>query len=615
MCGIAGWIDWNRDITKETSILKNMSDTLKQRGPDESGMWLSTHAGLVHRRLVVIDPDNGRQPMIRYNNGKKYILIYNGELYNADEIREELIKKNYEFEGHSDTEVLLNAYIEWGEKCVEHFNGIYAFAIWDDYENKIFASRDRMGVKPFFYAYSKDKLIFGSELKTLLAHPDVEPTLDLDGLLEMFLIGPARIPNSGVFKGIYALKPGYSMTYDRNGLKLYKYWEPKISLHNDDFDVTAQKIKYLVTDAIKRQLVSDVPVCTFLSGGLDSGLISTIASNYYRENGKGQLSTYSIDYVDNSKYFKASKYQPNEDAPWVVRLSQYLKTNHTNVVLDTKELFSALYDATKARDLPGMADVDSSLFLFCREIKKNATVALSGECADEIFGGYPWFYREEMLNSTTFPWSRAVDKRAELLSKDINVDKDYALEYVKQQYDDSLSEIDFDAIEDKFDRKMKKMRYLNLKWFMTTLLDRKDRMSMASGLEVRVPFCDHRIVDYVWNIPWEMLYYRKREKGLLRHAFEGVLPEDVLWRKKSPYPKTYNPLYNDMVKSMLQDIINNPESPLLQVVDKGKIQEMIDTNGASFGRQWFGQLMSSPQIFAYFIQINIWMKEYKVKIV
>lgn len=262
MCGIAGWIDWNRDITKETSILKNMSDTLKQRGPDESGMWLSTHAGLVHRRLVVIDPDNGRQPMIRYNNGKKYILIYNGELYNADEIREELIKKNYEFEGHSDTEVLLNAYIEWGEKCVEHFNGIYAFAIWDDYENKIFASRDRMGVKPFFYAYSKDKLIFGSELKTLLAHPDVEPTLDLDGLLEMFLIGPARIPNSGVFKGIYALKPGYSMTYDRNGLKLYKYWEPKISLHNDDFDATAQKIKYLVTDAIKRQLVSDVPVCT-----------------------------------------------------------------------------------------------------------------------------------------------------------------------------------------------------------------------------------------------------------------------------------------------------------------------------------------------------------------
>ncbi|MBZ4646454.1 MAG: asparagine synthase, glutamine-hydrolyzing [Clostridia bacterium] len=614
MCGIAGWIDWQANLKEQQPILEAMGETLKYRGPDASGIWTSTSAGIVHRRLIVVDPEGGAQPMVRKRGENTYVLTYNGELYNTPELRDRLMSKGYTFEGHSDTEVLLLSYMEWGEKCVDYLNGIYAFGVWSEAEQSLFLARDRMGVKPLFFTQRGSSLIFGSELKTLLAHPEVKPEIDAEGLAEIFLLGPSRTPGHGVFKGISELRPGQFLVYNRNGLRIQKYWQLESHPHVDDIDTTVAKVGELLQDAIERQLVSDVPLCTFLSGGLDSSAITAHASRVYKKNGMAPLHSYSIDYVDNDKYFKSSLFQPNSDAPWIKRVSEYLGTQHHYITIDTPQLTEALKRAVTARDLPGMADVDSSLYLFCCEVKKDATVAVSGECADEIFGGYPWFYKPEMLYADTFPWARSVKERMGILAPGIlkNIDGE---EYVRQRYLDTLAEVPILHEESKQEKRMREMMYLNLTWFMTTLLDRKDRMSMATGLEVRVPFCDHRIVEYVWNIPWEMKYADQREKGLVRHALKGILPEDVLWRKKSPYPKTHNPAYMRTVKGWLQEILNDSSSPLLQVINQERVKEIVDSDGAAFGVPWFGQLMTSAQLFAYLIQIDTWMKEYKVTIV
>jgi len=381
MCGITGWINWEKNLEQEGHIIAGMMETLAARGPDASGMYLSTHAALGHRRLSVVDPQNGAQPMIRYKGEHSCVITYNGELYNTPELRQDLEARGYRFRTNCDTEVLLTAYIEWGPACVERFNGIFAFGIWDDAEQSLFLARDRIGVKPLFYTMGGSGFIFGSELKALLAHPGVKPQVDREGLAEIFIIGPGRTPGHGVFRGISELKPGHSMIYSREGMRIHQYWALKSIPHLDDFDTTVGRVRELLEDTVKRQLVADVPVCTLLSGGLDSSALTALACHTYQTERLGRVHTYSVDYLDNDLYFKASNFQPNADAPWVRRVSNLLGTVHHDILLDTPELAGSLPEATLARDLPGMADVDTSLYLFCREIKKGATVALSGECA------------------------------------------------------------------------------------------------------------------------------------------------------------------------------------------------------------------------------------------
>ena len=403
------------------------------------------------------------------------------------------------------------------------------------------------------------------------------------------------------------------MIFNKYGLKTKRYWCLQSHEHIDSFEETAEKLKILLKDSIERQLVSDVPICTFLSGGLDSSIISTFAAKYYKEKNIRTLDTYSIDYVDNDKNFVKSDFQPNSDNYYIELMSKYLGTNHHNIVIDTPALTDALDDATFARDLPGMADVDSSLLLFCKEVKQNATVTLSGECADEIFGGYPWFYREDALSSDTFPWSLAISERQNILNSNIK-DKINLKEYVDYRYNQSLNEAPLLDGESKEEENVRKMFYLNINWFMQTLLDRKDRMSMYNGFEARVPFCDHRLIEYVWNIPWSMKNYKGREKGLLRYAVKDILPQEIVERKKSPYPKTHNPNYLAAIKSKLSNVINDSNSPILDLIDKDIVLEIINTNGKSFGRPWFGQLMTGPQLMAYLYQVNLWLENYKIKI-
>lgn len=611
MCGIAGWIDWQTDLTTRKKVLENMTRKLSARGPDAEGYWLTERAAIGHRRLVVVDPEGGQQPMIKRYGERIYVLTYNGELYNTDEVREKLIAKGHRFLSYSDTEVVLVSYIEWGPACVQYLNGIFAFGIWSEYDQSLFLARDRMGVKPLFYTERGESFLFASEIKALLANPLIKPEIDREGLAEIFGLGPARTPGNGVFKGISELKPGYWMIYTRDGVKIERYWELESKPHLDNLETTISRVRELVLDAIERQLVSDVPVCTFLSGGLDSSIISAVAARKYEDEGKEPLSTFTIDYRDNEQYFQSSDFQPNSDRPWAERMAEYLKSRSNQVIIDNPQLMEALFPSTIARDLPGMADVDSSLFLFCHEIKKQATVALSGECADEIFGGYPWFHRPETVSADTFPWSLSIDLRNQILAPGLKENLKLA-DYVNSKYQETLSDVPRLTGEDPVETRRRELFYLNLNWFMALLLERKDRMSMASGLEVRVPFCDHRIVEYVWNIPWKWKIIGDREKGILREASKGILPDDVLFRKKSPFPKTHHPEYCRIVSGKLRQILDNKVSPIRQLVNLPWVKELIETKTLS--RPWFGQLMSGPQLLAYLVQVNYWLETYQINI-
>ena len=614
MCGITGWIDYHKNLGNQIEILEKMTETLAKRGPDDTNIWTDVHVGFGHKRLVVVDPERGKQPMVKTKQENRYTLCYNGELYNTEDIRKELLLKGYSFHGHSDTEVLLTAYIEWKEKCVDYLNGIFAFAVWDQERELLFIGRDRLGVKPLFYYETATGFIFGSELKAILAHPDVNRALDQEGLSEVFGLGPSRSPGSGVFKGVKELRPAHALTFSKDGLKIWRYWNVKSEPHQDSLDETAEKIRYLFTDAVTRQLVSDVPLCTFLSGGLDSSAIAGIAANAFQKEGKGQLHTYSVDYEGNDQFFKSNEFQPDSDGAFINKMTETFNTIHHYSVISQEQLAEDLIEAVHVRDLPGMADVDSSLLWFCREIKKDFVVSLSGECADEIFGGYPWFHRLDDLNRSGFPWMRSIDERQGLL-KDHWQERLNLKEYSLSKYQQMVSETPILDGESKQDAQRRELFYINMLSFMTTLLDRKDRMSMGASLEVRVPFADHRLVEYVWNVPWEMKMVGNREKGILRRALEGLLPEEVLYRKKSPYPKTHHPAYRKIVKGMLESILQDRSSVLYEFFDKEKLQQIVQTEGASFKEPWFGQLMTGPQLLAHLVQIHHWFKDYQINIV
>ena len=606
MCGIAGMLSKNIDLTKRRLLIEDMSKSLKMRGPDGSGEFIRPYAALIHRRLSVIDPEKGAQPM-RFG---KYTIVYNGEIYNTDEIRNELKGFGYEFETHCDTEVILKAYHKWKEKSCEKLNGIFAYAVWDDEERELFLCRDRIGVKPLYYAEKGGIFAFASRIKSLLLIPEITSEVDTDGLNEIFMLGPASTIGKAIFRDIRELPPAAYMIYKDGKTDIKEYWRLEAKEHTENEAQTVEHTHFLVKDAIERQLVSDVPLCTFLSGGLDSSIISMIASGNYRKNGK-TLDTYSVDYVDNDKYFKSSLFQPNKDSDYIGMISDYIGSRHHNIVLDNADVAKALIESTYARTMPGFTDVDSSLLLFCRVVKENQTVALSGECADEIFGGYPWYHNKDILFEETFPWSRSTDVRKSILKEGLLPNGE---EYAHQRYLETVAKTSVLDTDTKTEKRMREMFRLNLDWFMQTLLVRKDVMSMESSLEVRVPFCDYRIVEYAYNMPWSIKALDGREKGVLRKAFEDELPYEITWRKKSPYPKTHNPVYFAEVCKMTEAVLADKASPLSEMLNVAKIRELMQ-NPDALSAPWYGQLMRGPQVLAYIVQIYWWIKDNGVKFV
>lgn len=610
MCGIAGWIEKDSKMVERGEILKTMSETLENRGPDENGIYINGDTALIHRRLVVIDRENGKQPMSARHGDATYVIVYNGELYNAADLREELRADGFHFRGHSDTEVVLKAYIKYGARCGERLNGIFAFAVFNTKDRSLFLCRDKIGVKPLFYYEYSGGLLFGSEIKALLASGKVKPQIDEQGLNEIFFLGPARTPGCGVFKGVFELNPGECAVYKNGRLTRRTYFSLEAREHTDSEEQTIEKTRFLLTDAVERQLVSDVPLCMLLSGGLDSSVIVKVASLYNRSHKLGRPSTFSVEYRGNEQFFTESKFQPTRDFEFIKLMSKNAGTRHTEVVLDNLDVAEALDACVDARDLPGYVDVDSSLLLFCREIKKDYTVALSGECADELFGGYPWYFDRDRLFEDCFPWSRSQNVRRFIL-------KNGALprgeEYVRQRYLDTINSAPKLPTDSKEDRRMREMFFLNFYWFMQCLLERKDRCSMACGLEVRVPFCDYRLAEYAYNMPWKLKAWGGREKGIVRKAFEDVLPREIAWRKKSPYPKTHNPVYFEECARRVRLILQKKNS-MTELLDKTAVNKIIDDPN-SITEPWYGQLMKAPQILAYIIELDHWFEKYKVEIV
>lgn len=606
MCGIAGIIDYKKPINPQNDIYKTMLNTMTNRGPDDEGSCFLQNAALLHKRLCVVDPALSRQPMTRKKDGVTYSIVYNGELYNTDEIRRELISCGYSFTTTGDTEVVLTAYICYKEKCLDIFNGIFAFAVWEHETQSLFFARDMMGVKPFFYHKSEDLFIFASAVPTLLSHPAVPHTIDFTSVSEILLLGPGRTPGNAIFTSIAELPRGHWGIFDKNGLKIQKYFFLTDKPHTDSFDETAAHINHLVTDAILRQTVSDVPLGTFLSGGLDSSLISAIVAQSYRQKGK-TLDTFSVTYKNQQKYFKATHFQPNSDEKYIELMVRHINSNHHEVVLDTDDIIAALYPVIDEKALPAMADVDSSLLAFCKEIKKTVTVALSGECADEIFAGYPWYRDKDIREKAGFPWAQNTQYRMEFINP--SVKEKISSSYVNERYRDALVNVSLLPDLSPTEKRMREMFVLNVDHFMQTLLMRKDSCSMHASLEVRVPFCDRRICEYMYSVPWEYKDYQGREKGLLRHAFNGILPEEVLWRKKSPYPKTHNPEYLDALREIFSPILKDKDNPLWDIVNIKKAETLLFEEKSL---PWYGQLMTTPQTIAYFIQLEYWIKKFSV---
>lgn len=609
MSGIVGFFNIKDKIMNAQEILLNMYNKISHRGLDKDGLYISNTVSLGHRSIIPED----KQPIQFSFAENNYVIVYDGTLYNADELKHELEQYDFCFSTNSDAEVILKGYIHFQEKIVNKLNGVFAFAIWNTNENLLFIARDHFGIKPLYYTNINNSFVFASEIKALFEFPNVEPKLDTIGICELVGIGPAHTPGMTVFKNIYEVEPAHYIIVNETGLHSKNYWQLISRPHTDSLGKTCEKVRYLLEDSIEKQVSSELPLCSFLSGGLDSSIISLYASDYCKNNDLPPLDTYSIDYIDNDKNFVKSDFQPNSDNYYINLMNKKLYSKHHNIVLDTPELADALESAMIARDMPGMADIDSSLLLFCKNVKPESSIALTGECADEIFAGYPWFFREDALSSNTFPWSIAMTERQHLLNN-IIAEKVDLKEYIDYRYKESLDKVNLLDTDDVETNQKKKISYLTLNWFMQTLLDRADRMSMYNGFEIRVPFCDYRLVEYVWNIPWELKALNGREKGLLRYIMKDALPSEIVDRKKSPYPKTHNPTYLKKVKQMLNSIMQDPNAPINILFNRDYITEIIDTEGKSFSRPWFGQLMTGPQLMAYLCQVNMWLEKYQPKI-
>ena len=615
MCGIAGFYNPHDHYLKEKehyeSVLQAMAERLRHRGPDDAGRWLSEHGGLSHARLSIIDLAGGHQPMVKSGSGQTFAIVYNGELYNTDELRQELMAAGYSFQTSSDTEVILAGYMEYGPDFVKRLNGIFAFAIMDTALNRLCLFRDRAGVKPLFYTIRGEELIFSSELKGILSYPGVKAQLDRRGLNEVFSVGPARTYGCGVLKDMEELLPGHYLICTPDGIRQQSYWKLVSRPHEDSYERTIEKTSFLVEDSVRRQMVSDVPICTFLSGGVDSSLVSAICAKELKKQGK-RLTTFSFDFVDNDKFFRANSFQPSQDRPYVDQMVKFLDSDHHYLECGNLTQADRLFDSVLAHDLPAMGDIDSSMLQFCSMVKEHNKVALTGECADEIFGGYPWFHKKECFEAHTFPWTMDLAPRKALLDDSfleyLDMDR-----YVLDTYERSVAETPVLAEDSPEEARRREIAWLNLRWFMQTLLNRMDRTSMYSGLEARVPFADHRIMEYVWNVPWDMKTRDGLVKNLLRQSGKGLLPDEILFRKKSPYPKTYDTAYEKLLVDRVREMMDDSHAPVMDFLDRKKLARFL-TSPSDYGKPWYGQLMAGPQMLAYLLQVNFWLKTYHIEV-
>ncbi len=614
MCGIAGWVGFQSDLLQERSTAQSMTETMACRGPDAEGLWVDRHVALGHRRLSIIDLEGGRQPMTAALNGETIaVLTFCGEVYNFRELRTELEARGRRFRTRSDTEVVLNAFLEWGASAAERLRGMYALGFWDARTEELLLVRDRMGVKPLYYYPTRDGVVFGSEPKAVLANPLAVARVDAEGLCEA--LDMVKTPEHAVFAGMREVRPGQIVRVHADGLNRSRYWQLEAREHTGTLDSTVATVRGLLEDVVDEQLIADVPLCTLLSGGLDSSAVTALAAQALRASGQGPVRSFSVDFADTGEDFRPDSVRGSSDTPFARELAAHVGAQHSEVLLDSGELTSAAVRASvlRATDLPPAfwGDMWPSLLLLFREIKRHSTVALSGESADELFGGYRWFRNPQAVGASTFPWLTTGSARyfggLGLLDQGLLQKLDIA-GYRQERYREALAEVPVLAGEDPVERKMREITYLNLTRFVQTLLDRKDRMSMAVGLEVRVPFCDHRLVDYVFNVPWAMKSHDGREKSLLRSATADLLPDSIVQRVKSPYPATQDPGYEQALRAELEEVLSNRNAPVLPLVNEAGIRKALSRPVGEVSRSYDRGSLEMV------LWLNRWLSNYAVSL-
>ncbi|MFC5028978.1 asparagine synthase (glutamine-hydrolyzing) [Streptomyces sp. DSM 41987] len=617
MCGIAGWVDFGQDLSQKRSVLQAMTDAVAKRGVDDQGLWVSRHAALGHTRTAIIDLADGVQPLTVEEDGRPVaVIVYNGEVYNYKQLRTELQGRGHQFRTRSDTEVVLRSYLEWGPDCAKRLEGIFAFALWDLRREELLLVRDRFGVKPLFYHRLPEGVLFGSEPKSLLANPLIRPVVDADGLREMFAV--AKKPGQAVFRDMRELLPGHTLTIGSAGVVDRTYWELEARPHTDTLQETITNVRSLLEDIVLRELVADVPLCTALSGGLDSSSLTAIAAQWRWKLDGARLRTFVTTFDDYAEKFQADDVRFSPDEPFAIEVAEHLSSDHVNIRLSSHDLMDpkTRLMALLAQDAPStLGDMDTSNYLTSREIRTHSTVALVGEVADEIFGGYNWMFNPETVGADAFPWvahealqPSSMKGQGRGLFDDGLLQKLDMRRYYTDSFHEAAAEAPHQEGESPEEYRMREIGYLTLTRWMPMLLDRSDRLSMAHGLELRVPYCDHRLVEYLYNTPWSFKTFDGREKSILRAAVRDLLPASVLERKKSPWPVTQDPAYTAMLHEELTALISDPNSPILPYLDNKAVEHTLRNPGAA--NDWPSRMHIETAL-----QFNSWLSHYNVELV
>ena len=617
MCGITGWLDFDRDLTKENGVVEAMTHALENRGPDSNGVWIQPHIALGHTRNIVIDLDGGQQPMVAEENGTPVaVLSYNGEIYNFRQLRTELEGRGHRFLSRCDTEVVLRAYLEWGVDCATRLEGMFAFAVWDVRRQELLLVRDRMGIKPLLVSEVGGGLIFGSEAKALLANPLVRPIVDLDGVREIF--STAKVPGQAVFRDLRSIEPGHLLIANRSGISERCWWKLEAREHKEDLKTTIETVRSMLDSIVTRELVADVPLCTTLSGGIDSSAVTALAALARQRAGDDAIRTITATFVGYSENFRPDDQRDTPDGPYAAALARHVGSDHTDIVLGTADLIdpAARLAAMIAQDQPTtLGDMDTSLYLMLRAIREHSTVALTGETADEIFGGFKWLYDDALVATPMFPWIAAEKRQAggvngqgralfeQGLMAKIDMDS-----YYRDGYAQTLRETPHADGETATDHRMRELLYAHLTRWLPMLLDRGDRLALASGLETRVPFCDHRLVEYVYSVPWAFKTFDGREKSLLRAAVGDLVPKLVMDRPKSPYPVSQDPSYTAALHQELRTVLAEPSSPVLPLLDVAAATQAA-ADGSPVANEWHSRVNVETVL-----HFNSWMTHYDVEL-
>ena len=540
MCGFAGFTG---HLDNGEEVLTNMMNRIIHRGPDSAGQHIDGKAYMGFRRLSIIDLDNGSQPM--YNEDKKIVITFNGEIYNHQELRAELIEKGHIFANNSDTEVLIHAYEEYGEDMLNKLRGMFAFVIWDSEKETLFGARDFFGIKPFYYAVVDGNLVYGSEIKSILEYPGYKKELN-ETALENYLTFQYSVLDETFFKGIYKLMPSHCLTFHKGELKVKRYWEPTFEADNNaSLDTLIQEIDDAMHDSVEHHKISDVEVGSFLSSGVDSSYVAAIF------NGD---KTFTVGF-DYEKY---------NEIDYAKSLSEKIKIDNYSKLVSSQEYWAAIPKIQYHMDEPLADPAAIALYFVSQTAAKHVKVALSGEGADEFFGGYN-IYREphDLAGFQKLPLGlrKALAKCASALpfkfkgknfliraSKPVEErfignafmfnekERNKVLKHPSGKYNHTeLTKPFYDKVKDKDD--VTKMQYIDINfWLIGDILLKADKMSMAHSLEVRVPFLDRNVFDVARTIPTKYKVNKQNTKYAMRMAAHKYLPDMVAEKKKLGFP-------------------------------------------------------------------------------